>query len=124
MWKKILEVSWDISQAKKNGFSHFMLKEIHDEPLVLKETISEYIKDVDKFFKGYSTDLIKDLTKKMYDASEELNFERALEYKKLIETCEKDGMAIRIRPSQIRVPASHVLMKRVEKPSRPRIHRL
>ena len=44
--KEILEVSWDINQAKKNGFSHFMLKEIHDEPTVLKDTISEYIKDV------------------------------------------------------------------------------
>ena len=44
--KDILEVSWDINQAKKNGFSHFMLKEIHDEPTVLKDTISEYIKDV------------------------------------------------------------------------------
>ena len=49
------------------------------------DVYDNHIKDVDKFFKGYSTDLIKDLTKKMYDASEELNFERALEYKKLID---------------------------------------
>jgi len=45
--KKVLEVSWDINQAKKNGFSHFMLKEIHDEPMVLRDTISEYVKDAD-----------------------------------------------------------------------------
>jgi len=45
--KNILEVTWDVNQAKKNGFSHFMLKEINEEPNVLKETISEYIKDVD-----------------------------------------------------------------------------
>ena len=45
--KESLEVSWDINQAKKNGFSHFMLKEIHDEPMVLRDTISEYVKDVD-----------------------------------------------------------------------------
>ena len=49
------------------------------------DVYDKYIKDVDKFFKGYSTDLIKDLTKKMYDASEDLNFEKALECKKLIE---------------------------------------
>ena len=44
--KEILEVSWDINQAKKNGFSHFMLKEIHDEPSVLNDTILEFVKDV------------------------------------------------------------------------------
>lgn len=49
--KKILEVSWDINQAKKNGFSHFMLKEIHDEPDVLRDTISEYVKDIDTLIK-------------------------------------------------------------------------
>ena len=45
--KEVLEISWDINQAKKNGFSHFMLKEIHDEPTVLRETINEYTKDID-----------------------------------------------------------------------------
>ena len=45
--KEILEVSWDINQAQKGGYSHFMLKEIHDEPSVLKDTISSYIENVD-----------------------------------------------------------------------------
>ncbi len=45
--KDVLEVSWDINHAKKNGYSHFMLKEIHDEPNVLRDTIIEYIKDTD-----------------------------------------------------------------------------
>lgn len=49
--KEILEVSWDINQAQKGGYSHFMLKEIHDEPSVLKDTISSYIKDVDTLVK-------------------------------------------------------------------------
>ena len=49
--KEILEVSWDINQAQKGGYSHFMLKEIHDEPSVLKDTISSYIKDVDTLIK-------------------------------------------------------------------------
>ena len=46
---------------------------------------ANYSKDIDKFFKGYSSEILKDLTNKMYQASEELNFEKALEYKKLIE---------------------------------------
>jgi len=45
--KEVLEISWDINQAKKNGYSHFMLKEIHDEPAVLKETIKTFTKDID-----------------------------------------------------------------------------
>ena len=49
--KEILEVSWDINQAQKGGYSHFMLKEIHDEPSVLKDTISSYIENVDTLIK-------------------------------------------------------------------------
>lgn len=45
----------------------------------------EYVRNIDKFFKGYSNELIKDLTNKMYEASENLNFEKAQEYKNLIE---------------------------------------
>ena len=45
--KEVLEVSWDINQAKKNGFSHFMLKEIHDEPSVLKDTIAPFVDSID-----------------------------------------------------------------------------
>ena len=29
---KIIEVDWDVSQAKKGGYRHFMLKEIHEIP--------------------------------------------------------------------------------------------
>ena len=29
---KIIHVDWDVSQAQKGGFSHFMLKEIHEAP--------------------------------------------------------------------------------------------
>lgn len=49
--KEILEVSWDVNQARKGGYSHFMLKEIHDEPSVLKDTIFSYIEDVDTLVK-------------------------------------------------------------------------
>ena len=29
---KVVHVDWDVSQAQKGGFSHFMLKEIHESP--------------------------------------------------------------------------------------------
>src|SRR5215472_4057809 len=29
---RVLHVDWDVSQAEKGGFAHFMLKEIHDTP--------------------------------------------------------------------------------------------
>lgn len=44
-----------------------------------------YSKEIDKFFKGYSNDILNDLTDKMYKASDELNFEKAQECKNLIE---------------------------------------
>lgn len=35
----ILEASWNMDAAMKNGFPHFMLKEIHEQPEVFKNTI-------------------------------------------------------------------------------------
>ena len=42
---KISKVEWDISQAQKDGFAHFMLKEIHEQPRVLRQILNERIKD-------------------------------------------------------------------------------
>ena len=42
---KISKVEWDISQAQKDGFAHFMLKEIHEQPQVLRQILNERIKD-------------------------------------------------------------------------------
>ena len=36
---EILEVNWNMDAAMKNGFPHFMLKEIHEQPEALKNTI-------------------------------------------------------------------------------------
>lgn len=36
---EILEVNWDTDAARKNGFPHFMLKEIHEQPEAMKKTI-------------------------------------------------------------------------------------
>lgn len=36
---EMMEVNWDTDAARKNGFPHFMLKEIHEQPEALKNTI-------------------------------------------------------------------------------------
>lgn len=36
---KMLHVSWDVAAARKGGYDYFMLKEIHDQPEALRNTI-------------------------------------------------------------------------------------
>lgn len=38
-----LEVNWDVSAAQKDGYPHFMLKEIHEQPEALTRTIAPRI---------------------------------------------------------------------------------
>ena len=42
--KQIDTIKWNVSSAQKSGFPHFMLKEIHEQPKVLKQIISSRIK--------------------------------------------------------------------------------
>jgi len=42
--KKSVTVKWDISQAEKAGYKHFMLKEIFEQPAVLDNIFKERIK--------------------------------------------------------------------------------
>lgn len=39
------EVNWNVEAAKKGGFPHFMIKEIHEEPEALRKTLEPRIKD-------------------------------------------------------------------------------
>ena len=36
--KPLVSIDWNIEQSQKQGFKHFMLKEIHEQPTVVKET--------------------------------------------------------------------------------------
>ncbi len=40
-----ISISWDAGSAEKTGFKHFMLKEIFEQPNVIKETLSGRIDD-------------------------------------------------------------------------------
>ena len=42
-------VNWNIEQAEKGGYEHFMLKEIHEEEDVLHNTINEYVDTMETF---------------------------------------------------------------------------
>ncbi|SFQ15178.1 glutamine--fructose-6-phosphate transaminase (isomerizing) [Salibacterium halotolerans] len=38
--REIFRVDWNVEQAEKNGYDHFMLKEIHEQPEALKKTLA------------------------------------------------------------------------------------
>lgn len=39
------EVTWDAEAAEKNGYEHFMIKEIHEQPKAVKDTLKSVLKD-------------------------------------------------------------------------------
>ena len=43
--KELSIADWDLDAAEKGGYEHFMLKEIHEQPEVIKTTINPRIKD-------------------------------------------------------------------------------
>ena len=43
--KQTTEIKWDAEAAEKAGFEHFMMKEIHEQPKAVKDTLSSVIKD-------------------------------------------------------------------------------
>ena len=43
--KELVEIKWDAKAAEKGGFEHFMLKEIHEQPKAVRDTINAYVKD-------------------------------------------------------------------------------
>ena len=40
--KEMVNIKWDAEAAEKGGFEHFMMKEIHEQPKALKDTINTY----------------------------------------------------------------------------------
>ncbi|MBI2860196.1 MAG: glutamine--fructose-6-phosphate transaminase (isomerizing) [Chloroflexi bacterium] len=36
-------IQWSVADAQKSGYEHFMLKEIHEQPRVIRDTLREYI---------------------------------------------------------------------------------
>jgi glucosamine--fructose-6-phosphate aminotransferase (isomerizing) len=43
--KEVFHVDWDVEAAEKSGYEHFMMKEMCEEPRVIRETAGSRIKD-------------------------------------------------------------------------------
>ena len=56
---------WDVEQAQKCGFPHFMLKEIHEQPDVVKKALDDIVKDGVPDFSscGISDAFLKDVNR-------------------------------------------------------------
>lgn len=45
--REIFNVNWDVESAEKGGYDHFMIKEIHEQPKAIRDTISPRINKKD-----------------------------------------------------------------------------
>ncbi len=43
--KEATEITWDAEAAEKGGYEHFMMKEIHEQPQAIRNTLGSVIKD-------------------------------------------------------------------------------
>lgn len=61
--KDMVEIKWDAESAEKGGYEHFMLKEIHEQPKAVQDTVGAYVKDgrIDFSEVGLAEDFLKDL---------------------------------------------------------------
>ena len=60
--QKIIE--WDAEAAEKGGYEHFMMKEIHEQPKVVADTLNSVLKDgeIDLSGVGLSTEEIRNIS--------------------------------------------------------------
>lgn len=64
--KEITKIEWDMEQATKNGYPHFMIKEIEEQPSAVEKTLSSYINiegeiNFGKSFENIDFDKIKEI---------------------------------------------------------------
>ena len=43
--KQTTEIKWNAEAAEKGGFEHFMMKEIHEQPKAVQDTLNSVIKN-------------------------------------------------------------------------------
>ena len=61
--KESTEIKWDAKAAEKGGYEHFMLKEIHEQPKAVRDTLCSYIHDgqIDFSEAGLSSEFLSGL---------------------------------------------------------------
>ena len=60
--KKIHTINWTAEAAQKQGYKHFMLKEIHEQPSAIADTLNDRILDNNIIFEkefGFSNEQLK-----------------------------------------------------------------
>ena len=57
-------IDWDAEAAEKGGYEHFMIKEIHEQPKAVRDTLASLIKDgrIDLSNAGLSDDILKSVS--------------------------------------------------------------
>lgn len=62
--KELKEVTWDAEAAEKGGYEHFMMKEIHEQPEAVSDTINSVVKDgvIDLTAVGLTEEQIRDIS--------------------------------------------------------------
>lgn len=62
--KDLVEIEWDAEAAEKGGYEHFMMKEIHEQPKAILDTMNSKIKDgrIDLSDMGLSEEDIKNIS--------------------------------------------------------------
>jgi len=63
--KEPVEIKWDAEAAEKGGFEHFMMKEIHEQPKAVRDTINSYVADgrIDLSSVGLSDEEIRGISR-------------------------------------------------------------
>ncbi len=56
----MLSVHWDMSAAQKNGYKHYMLKEIHEQPEAIRRTFAPRLKKGEYWLPDFGEDGIAD----------------------------------------------------------------
>ena len=61
----LTEITWDAAAAEKGGFEHFMLKEIHEQPGAVRDTLNSLVKDgkIDLSATGMTEEAIRNISK-------------------------------------------------------------
>ena len=62
--KELVEITWDAEAAEKGGYEHFMMKEIHEQPKAIQDTLASVMKDgaIDLSSVGLSDEEIKEIS--------------------------------------------------------------
>ena len=59
----LTEITWDAEAAEKGGYEHFMLKEIHEQPQAVRDTLNSLVKDgqIDLTETGLTDEMIREI---------------------------------------------------------------